>query len=208
MPSFGETATKHRILRHEPDRQKIFRHVQRHVRRRRVQRHERRQHRLIEPISIGRGLRGGARRQASAGARLIDHDGLLAPELREPVGREPQGHVGSAARRRIRDDLHGLVRIRSGLSVRHRNARYRQQPRQRTTAKTCFHVALNDPVSVSAERARKLRRSHSPSPRYLIACGRPMGLKVAGPDCPDPSDSIMLFLSQAAQADWRIGLYS
>ena len=80
---------KHRVLRHEPDRQKILRHVQRNVGRGRMQRHERRQHRLVERVPVGGGVCRRPGGKAAAGAGTIVHNHLLTPELGEPVGDEP-----------------------------------------------------------------------------------------------------------------------
>ena len=137
---------EHRVLRHEPDRQKVFRHMQGNIRRRRMQRHESRQHRLVERVSIRRGFRRRPRCDAAAATRAIDHQGLLAPGLGQPIGNEPQGHVRCAAGGRIRDDLYRLARVGLGLCIGGIKGRYRQQPREKIAAPICFHRALQRSV--------------------------------------------------------------
>src|SRR5712691_2876210 len=62
--------------------------------------------------SIGRlaaapgGTGRDAGRDGAAAARLIDRQDLLAPDLGQPVGDDPQDHIHRAAGPRVRDALH------------------------------------------------------------------------------------------------------
>ena len=134
---------EHRVLGDEADRQEVARHLQRHVGRCRMQRHEGRQHRLVQRIAVGSGVCGGPRGDAAAGARLVHHQDLLAPELAKPFGDKPQRHIRRGARRRIRNDLDRLVRIGAGLGINSGSSRHGQQPGQQQAAPKGFHHALH-----------------------------------------------------------------
>src|SRR5262245_48146533 len=138
---------KHRVLRYEPDRQKILRHVDGNIWRGRAQRHEGRQHRLVERVSVRGGCRCQADREAAAGTRMVIHQDLLLPALGQPIGDNPLGHVRGAASGRIGNDLYRLVRVRPSLCISLGNGRYRQQPRQHK-GPTRFHLTLHRPVRV------------------------------------------------------------
>jgi hypothetical protein len=64
-----------------------------------MQRHEGRQHRLVKRVAIRRRISGRAGGDAAAGARAIDHDNLLAPEVGEFLGDETERDVRRAAGR-------------------------------------------------------------------------------------------------------------
>jgi hypothetical protein len=104
--------------------------VQGNVRRRGTQRHEGREHRLVERVAVGRGFRRRPRREAAAGARAVDHQDLLAPDLAQPIGDDPQRHVRRAAGGRIQDDLHRLAGVGAGLRAGRAGGRQRQRARQ------------------------------------------------------------------------------
>jgi hypothetical protein len=61
---------------------------------------------------------------------MVVHQDLLLPDLGQPIGDNPQGHIRGTASSRIGNDLYRLVRVRPSLCISLANGRYRQQPRQ------------------------------------------------------------------------------
>jgi hypothetical protein len=90
---------------HEADRREIARHLDRQVGGGARRRHEGRERRDEQRVAIGRRAGRQPRRDRAAGARLVNRQRLLAPDLGEPVGDNAQDHVDRAAGRRVGDDL-------------------------------------------------------------------------------------------------------
>ena len=108
------SADEDRLLEHEADRSEVARQLDRHVRRdpgAARQRKERRGRRQIQRVAVVRLLRGEARGNGAARARLVHHDDLLAPDGAELVGEDARGGVIGAAGRGVDDQPDGLVRI-------------------------------------------------------------------------------------------------
>src|SRR5262250_3857280 len=63
---------------------------------------------------------------------MIVHQHLLLPDVGQPIGDNPQGHIRGAASRRISNDLYWLVGVRPRLCISLSNVRHRhrQQPGQ------------------------------------------------------------------------------
>jgi hypothetical protein len=48
---------------------------------------------------------------------MVVHQDLLLPDLGQPIGDNPQGHIRGTASSRIGNDLYRLVRVRPSLCI-------------------------------------------------------------------------------------------
>ncbi len=100
-----------RLRRHKTDRNEVTRQLERQIRLLARQCHEGRRRGHIERVAVRRGLCSGARRDGAAGARMVEHDDLAAPHLRQPIAHETQQRIRRSARRGVGDDADRLVGI-------------------------------------------------------------------------------------------------
>src|SRR5262249_1986707 len=100
---------EHRILARETDRAKVTRQPDRQIGRRPRQRHEGGQDGHVKRVSIGWSVGCDARSDAAGSSGMIDRQDLLAPDLAEPIGDDPQHRIRRAAGSRIRNDRDRLA---------------------------------------------------------------------------------------------------